>query len=201
MTRRGLTLLELVVALALTGAAIAAGAGALGTLMDRQEAAAQRAHDDETLAAVRGALMRWIAGARVAPDHPALSFRGVDGVADAGADDALSFLTTAETPLGAGETLVELSIDRDSETPEQGLVARLSDPSSQHTIRMQLVPNAVELDLRYFTRTFASGRWFPGWISTTALPSAVELRLAAAPDDSLAAILRLPMVVPFETGR
>lgn len=201
MTRHGLTLLELVVALALTGAAIAAGAGALGTLIDRQSAAAEQSHAAESVIAVRREVARWISGARVVPDRPDQSFRGIDGVAESGADDALTFLTSADTPLGTSETLVLLSIDRDSLTPERGLVARLSNASGQSARRLDLVPGAIELDLHYFTRTLAGGRWFPGWISTSALPSAVELRLAAAPGDSLAAILQLPIVVSFETGR
>lgn len=201
MNRRGLTLIELVVALTVTGAAIAAGAGALGLLLDRQESAQRRAHEDESVAAIRSALTRWLAGARIAADRPAYAFRGVDGIADGGANDELTFLTSAETPLGTGETLVHLAIDRDSTTAERGLVARMSDASGTGALRLQLVANAAHLDLRYYTRTLAGGRWFPGWISTTALPSALELKLSAAPGNTLPSLLQLPITVQFETGR
>ena len=83
-------------------------------------------------AAQRRTLLAWLEGARLTVDQDGPQFRGLDGTADAVPDDELTFLTTAQTPLAAAESVVRLYIDRDTLTPERGLTAELW---SWHSLR------------------------------------------------------------------
>lgn len=198
--RAGMTLLELMVGLTITGMVISAGYALLASITDNRARA--EAVTDGVLAAAtrRQALISWLASARVDATSDRTSFRGLDGVAEDIPDDQLTFLTTAPTPLGAGETLVTLGIDRDSLTPERGLVASLTRWRGQDSLRVELEPNAAALDARYLSRLLGADDWLPSWISSTVLPLGVELTLTAASGDTLPPLLALPVRVPLGMG-
>jgi prepilin-type N-terminal cleavage/methylation domain-containing protein len=201
---RGLTLLELVVALTLTGIALATGYAAFGTLADRRLTEATRSNEDARASGIRRTLRDWIAGTRVVSGE-AVTFRGLD---DAGprafgepANDEITFLTSARTPLGEGITEVRLFIDRSDSTTERGLVADLAEWRGTRTMRIQLAPEIEGLDARYLSDILGARQWLPGWVSNTVLPAAVELRLQARTGVRLHPLLALPATVPLEGGR
>lgn len=201
MNTRGLTLMELVVALAITGLIMAAGYGALGAVIDQRARATEAMDAALRAAAVRSSLEAWVAGARLSAEESGAVFRGLDGVFDRLPDDELTFVTTASTPLGHGEALVRLYVDRDEETPERGLVAAFSEPRGTRTMRLEVEPRVAGLELRYVSHLVRGRRTLPSWISTTVLPAGVELTLVPARGDSLPALLRRPLVVPLASGR
>lgn len=214
MRRRGLTAIELVVALAVTGLAAASGAAALALLVDRRDAlregpggSAGAAARDSTLraAAVRRTLVAWLEGA-----HGALSpFRGgaiatfqlLDRTSHGRADDELLFSTTAGTPLGDGEALVRLYVDTDDRTPERGLVAEIVSWPGGPAMRVELDPAVAELDVRCLTDLAGARRWMPTFMSSQVVPAGVELRLRAARGEKLHPLLALPILVAPEAGR
>src|SRR5262245_21680223 len=120
MSRAGMTLLEVVVGLTVTGLTLAAGYGALGTIVDRRVRADSAMSSIVRAAAIRRTLAAWLDGARIAADEPGPPFRGLDGVRDGLPDDELIFLTTGASPVSNGETVVRLHVDHDTVTPERG---------------------------------------------------------------------------------
>ena len=105
------------------------------------------------------------------------------------------------TPLQVAETLVRLYIDTDGETPEQGLVAELSERMTDEPRRVQLLPHVTRLELRYLPDVDEATEWLPSWLSGNQLPRAVELTLGVEPPDTLPPLLRFPIRVPLGTLR
>ena len=201
MSRRGMTLIELMVGLTITGTVLAAGYGALASLVDHRAAADARTDALARSAAERRTLLDWLEGARLTVDQDGPQFRGLDGTAGAEPDDELTFLTTAATPLGAAESVVRLYVDRDTLTPERGLTAELWTWRSLLRSRVELEPRVTGLELRYATRMLGRSEWLPSWISSTVLPAGVEITLDAAQGDTLPALLQLPIVAPIGSGQ
>jgi len=193
--RSGMTLLELIMGLTITGMAVTAGYGALANLITNGDRAGQALDATLRVAAERRAISHWLAGARLMIDESGPSFSGLDGTDEHRPSDDLTFLTTADTPLGIGNTVVRLYIDRDTLTPERGLTAEFARWPHDAGKRLEIDPRVDGLDLRYFTRMLNQAEWLPSWISNTILPGAVEVRLLPAAGDSLPALLALPLVV------
>ncbi|HYT05181.1 MAG TPA: prepilin-type N-terminal cleavage/methylation domain-containing protein [Gemmatimonadales bacterium] len=201
MNRAGLTLIELMVALAITGLAMAAGYGAFGSIVDHRRRVEDASAAIASAAAERGTLISWLAGAHLTVEEGGPAFRGLDGVSGDSADDELTILTTAATPIGAGETIVRLYVDRDERTPERGLTAALAEWRGTATKRWEIDPRVTGLQIRYRSSLLSGAAWLPSWISTTVLPAGVEVTLAGEGVDTLPALLRLPIVVPLAGGR
>ena len=197
----GMTLLELVVGITITGLALSAGFGALAALGDR------RARMDATMgvvehaALVRAEVASWLGGAHLLAEEGGPDFRGLDGVRGRLPDDEITFLTTAPTPFGTGETVVRLYVDRDGATPQRGLTAEFREWRGSGSARLELEPGVVALDARYLSGVMGRPAWLSSWISTTLLPAGAELTLFAASGDTLPALLRLPIHVPFRSGQ
>ncbi|HEX6369725.1 MAG TPA: prepilin-type N-terminal cleavage/methylation domain-containing protein [Longimicrobium sp.] len=196
----GMTLLELLVGLAVTGLVLAAGYGALASISDHRQRAAGALDEAARAAAIRRTLTEWIAAARLEPDGTGPEFRGVDAV-DAGRDDdELTFLTGAAAGREGGVPVVRLFVDRDPATPERGLVAELGGWRGAARERVELAPAARGLQVRYLSALSRDPVWLPGWISSTVLPRALELRVDAAPD-SLPPLLALPVAAALGDAR
>jgi type II secretory pathway pseudopilin PulG len=200
MKRGGMTLLELVVGLTITGLVITAGFTALQVLEDRRAQAEDVMNAVTRTANERAQIAQWLAGARLTVEEGGPAFRGLDGVHDGTPDDALEFLTTARTPVGTGETLVQLYVDRDSTTPEQGLTAAFSQWRGTVIRRVELDRSVVGLEVRYLSNVMGQRVWLPSWVSSTVLPAAAEIRLLPATGDTLAPLLQLPILVPLRNG-
>jgi prepilin-type N-terminal cleavage/methylation domain-containing protein len=199
--RSGLTLLELVVALSITGLAMTAGYATLATLMDRRASVDEATRSTAAAYQVRAGLSRWLSAARLDPTLAAPGFCGTAGLHGDQPDDELLFLTTATTPLGDGDAMVRLYIARDATGRARGLAA---DVNEHHGLRRQTVvldSSVAALRIRYRAGAFSSVLWQPTWLSATVLPAGVELQLFAAPGDSLPPLLRVPVVVALEGGR
>jgi prepilin-type N-terminal cleavage/methylation domain-containing protein len=203
--KSGLTLIELVVALTITGLAMSAGYSAFATLADRRARSSDQADAVMRAAAKRAALVSWLAGARLTIEEDAIIFKGIDGIRHTPtgefANDDVTFLTSAETPVSNQGTIVRLHVDRGEDPTSSGLVADLVEWRGSRTQRLQLLPNVASLDARYLSSLFGKHEWLPSWISSTLLPAGVELTLGATGTDSLPGLFRLPITVSFEGGR
>lgn len=201
----GMTLLELVVALAVGGMALAAGGAAFAFLSDRRVAMMAEADRDGRALSARRALEHWFSEVWLAPDGRGTAFRGIDGTRRAHegelADDEVSFLTAAPTPLGGDATLVRLFVARLPGSDDGALVAEFRDARPGAARRVTLAEGVAGFDARFYTQAFGRTEWLDSWASGTLLPGAVELRLVAAAGDSLPAALRLPITIPFANGR
>ena len=201
IARRGLTVVELVVGLTVVALATLAGGGTLATLVDH------RAHvHDATVAtrrdaAVRRTIVAWLDGAWATGESNAPAFRLVDRTTARHADDEIVFLTTAATPIGTGDVVVRLFVDRDDRTAERGLTAEFEARYGGRTARVELDASVVALDARCLSDVLGTRRWMPAWVSPVVLPQGLELRLAATSPERLAPLLRVPITVAFAGGR
>jgi hypothetical protein len=60
---------------------------------------------------------------------------------------------------------------------------------------MELVPNAIGLNIRDLPNVAGEVEWTDGWNGRNELPRAVELRIIPASGDTLPALLRMPIRV------
>ena len=205
MTRRaarpGMTLVELVVGLTVLALALLAGGGTLATLADHRDRVRHATAATQRAAAVRRAVVAWLDGAYVTGEPNAPPFRLIDRAARQRADDEVGFLTSAPTPLGSGDVVVRLFVDRDERTPERGLTAEFQERYGTRIARLELDSSVVALDARCLSDVLGTRRWLPAWVSPSALPQGVELRLAATSPERLAPLLRVPVTVAFAGGR
>jgi hypothetical protein len=195
-----MTLVEVLVGMTVASAALAMGFGALAALRDNATRADDAARLGAVSGGVRATLFDWLSFARVRPEG-STEFRGIDGTVDGFGDARLTFITTAPTPLRLRETHIALSIDRDDETPERGLVAELWEERGTHPIRIELAPAAAGLRIRYLSGVSGDDRWLPSWISSTVPPRAIDLHIEALSPDSLPRLLRRPIRVPIGGAR
>jgi len=197
MTRPGMTLVELLVGITIAGLAISAGYGALAfvTRAGNRELLTSIAKQRD--AAVRQSIEEWLSGARLEPETNGIPFQGVDGYAGDFADDEVTFLTTAPTPLDEPETIIRLRIDRDNATAETGLVAELAGRYGTRHARIEVLPEAAGLELRFLSGIPGDDRWLPSWISRTVLPRGIELTLQGATAEAVPAMLGFPIRAPL----
>ena len=205
MTRRGMTVLELLAALTVTGLTAGMGAATLALLTDRRAPLLATSDVTENAAAARRTIIGWIEGAHAAPspfsgNAPAV-FQLLDRTVQGRARDELLFTTSASTPLGTGDALVHLYVDGDQRSAQRGLVAELSEYPGGPGMRMQLDSTVTELDVRCLTDLVGTRRWMPSFLSSDVVPRGVELRLRSAGAEALHPLLRLPIRVVVEAGR
>ena len=207
----GFTLMEMTVALLVSGLAVLAAYGGLRTLSDasRRAGAAQR----EVMAPVnvRITLERWLRSTNLLLESRDRSEGGqplnemVFAVADAG-------------DLRPGPHRVHLRVDLDPTTPGRGLVASLRPLGGGDPETLTLVPGATGLEIRYRVSEDGRRRWVSRWEREERMPDGVRLllretrrirvgptgedrpgpRVATAGSDGVPPLLRLPLVVPLE---
>ena len=203
--RRGFTLVEVLVGLTVAALTLTAGFAALAFVSDRAPAAELRTMEALVGASARELLVDWLRGARLqAPGGWGRTgmFQGTDAEDRGRANDEITFPTTARTPLSGRNTLIRLYIDHDDETPERGLVAELTRRVIDEPRRIELVPQADQLEIRYRPDIQEEdAEWMPDWAGQPRLPRAVEIVLLAAPGDSLPGLLRYPIRVSLLSRR
>lgn len=205
LTRAGMTLLELLAALTVTGLAAGIGGATLALLTDRRAALQDSSRPTERAAAARRRIIGWIEGAHGAAspfsgNAPAV-FQLLDRTVNGQARDELLFTTSAPTPLGAGDAFVRLYVNDQREADARGLVAEIFERPDGPGLRLLLDPAVTELDARCLTDLAGTTQWMPSFLSTQVVPRGVVLRLRAADPDSLHPLLRLPMRAVVEAGR
>ncbi len=197
MSRSGMTLIEALIALIVTGIVLTLGYRAFASVIDHRRRADDATESVVRAAAIRESLRSWLAGARLVAQEGGPAFRGIDGTYGDMPDDAVTFLTGTRTPLGDVPAIMSLTIDRDDDTPESGLVAEFVEWRGTATARVQIEPLVVGLEIRYLSGVRGDPRWLPSWISSSVLPAGIELRLIAKPGDSLPPLLERPLLVPL----
>ncbi len=195
--RRGLTLLELVVALAVGGAALAAGGAAFSALIDRRTALLADADVVERSLTVRRMLVAWISEARAgtASGEGLVGVRGTLRVPSGElGDDLLEFVTMAD---GVPQR-VRLSVDRTG--MRSSLTAELTAADGA-TARFVLAPDVAGFEASFATSAFGRQEWRRDWPSGALLPTAVVLRLRAHDGTALPSPLRMPITIPLANSQ
>jgi prepilin-type N-terminal cleavage/methylation domain-containing protein len=210
-TPRGMTLLEVTVALTIAGAALASGAAVLGFLADQSARPATLAV--VSASAQRATLRDWLSEARLATEGDA-EFRGRPGDVRGGTSrrgnalDELTFVTTSPTEVSGSGTIVHLYLAHGDgpAMPAHGLLAELTPWRRAGTpVTRVLAHDATGFRVRYLSSLFGQRNWLDSWVSTSVLPAAVEIRIgfdSTATSDEVDngaahALLATPMIVPL----
>ena len=219
--RRGMTLMELVIGLAITGMMAAAGAGAFASIVSHREIVRTASLTTERAAALRDMIHVWISAGTVQIPRgggPRGLTRGlgaaatrngaVSGAMNTAAvsaaqasGDELTFTTTAINPSLVANARIRLYIDADNNTPEHGLTMEYQANLQQPLVRRMLDSTIDTLKVEFLdSRT---NRWFrSSEAATIAAATAVRVTLLPGGSHNAPALLELPMIFPLtENGR
>ena len=125
-----------------------------------------------------------------------------EGDAEFRGTNEITFITNAPTDIAPAGTQVHIYMKE-----KNGLVAELTPfRRAGAPILVSLAPDATGFQARYLGSVFGQRVWQSGWISTSVLPAAVELRIqfdttVASPERAAHALLALPMLVPIGARR
>lgn len=204
--RRGMTLMELVVAIALTGMMAAAGAATFASIIDHRRVIRESTVETERAAALREMVRTWIVSSSIQiqqgggprgmatarrQNNASLITGGVTAAAQTG--DELTFTTSAMTPTPSANTRVRMFVDNDPNTTEQGLAIEYQGGNATPLRRMQLDSTIALLTVEYLDNR--TGRWYPAAQAATIRPIAMRFAFSAAEGDSIPRLLQLPFMV------
>ena len=178
--RRGFTLVELLVALAVAGVVALAAQQVLAAALDARARSRTQRELALSAAARRAALESWLRAATLSvPDAPFIGRPGGDAVWPA---DELTFVVADAGALYPGPHRIRVWLGRGPAAAASGLIVELLPlPAGLAPAdTLVLAPAAARLRIRYLD---APGVWVDAWDSEAAgrLPLAVELRIATVP--------------------
>lgn len=212
--RSGMTLMELVIGLAITGMMAATGAATFGSLIDHRREIREASISTERGAALREMIRSWIDAGTVqiqlgggprgltrgAPTSasPSSTSNGMNAAATSAAQasgDEISFTTTALNPSLLPNVRIRLYIDADNNTPEKGLTIEYQPNAQMPLVRRELDSTIDTLTVEFLdTRT---NQWFDATQAATITPRAVRLTLHSSQPSSVPPILEVPMIFPI----
>lgn len=208
--RGGFTLVELVVALAVSGIVVLAAHAGLAVLTDGWARSHQAAVPVLSGASARATLESWIRRATFLPGSG--PFRGTDAYRAGQSADEVSFDTGDCGALRPGPCRVRLWVEGPQAGGRRGLLAELTPVGGNSAMpaeTLTVAPGATGLELRYLVPQPGGTTWRDSWESKDLLPRAVALRVSrigaiqlgpgATATSALAPLLQLPLVVPIET--
>ena len=188
--RTGMTLMELVIALLITGMIAAIGAAAFNSVLDNRASAKIATYAVTRAAATRALLVSWLSSASFSSDATRPPSATTLNLGED--DDALVVSVNTPTPIDYTEAVVHLFIDRDEETPERGLVAEMQSIEAATMVRTELDSSVTGLLVEYLDPQ--TNRWVPRKEGVVRSPLAVRMTLSARAPDTLPPLLRLPIV-------
>jgi prepilin-type N-terminal cleavage/methylation domain-containing protein len=200
-SRRGFTLVELLVALVVSALVVSVAFRTVTVAAD----ATARVRDDQR-GALRGGVARsqldlWLRAATLLDG--AEPFVGRNGTQRDGPPlDEVTFAVADGGALWPGPQRVHLWIGRDSAGMRSGLFAELV-PLGEYAMAadtLLVAPGASGVRIRYLGRFAGRDGWAGEWASTTRLPGAVQLRVrppGATMRQRLAPILTFALTVPL----
>jgi prepilin-type N-terminal cleavage/methylation domain-containing protein len=212
--RRGMTLMELVIGLAITGMMATAGAVAFGAIIDHRRVVRTASVETERAAALRDMLRGWInagsiqiqqgggprgltraAGAALGRGGGGGGAMNVANVSAAQASgDELTFTTSEINPSLLPNVRIRLYVDGDANTPEKGLTIEYQPNLQMPLVRKMLDSTIDTQSVEFLDRR--TNRWIGASQSATITPRAVRLTLLSS-HTTLQPILELPMIFPM----
>jgi hypothetical protein len=221
-----MTLMELVVALVITGLMAVMGASTIASLIDHRRVILGSTGELERASALRDQLRTWMLSGQVqivtggatrgigragaaAISTPAIAQPSTaNGMANAGvtsavaAGDEITFVTTAPNPANAPSVRMRLFIDGDANTPETGLTLEYQASNATPLQRIQLEPTIGVLTVEFLDQR--TNKWIESTQVATITPTAVRITMQSYDDGRIPGILQLPMIfpmAPLEAGR
>jgi prepilin-type N-terminal cleavage/methylation domain-containing protein len=203
--RRGMTLMELVVAIAITGMMAAIGGATFSSIIDHRRVIRESTVSTERAAALREMIRGWITAgtiqiqqgggprglrstARIGMNPDAAT--GVTAAASTG--DELTIATTALTPTVSPSTRIRLFVDGDDNTPEKGLTIEYQASNASPLQRRELDSTIGSMTVEFLDNR--TGRWYDATQAATITPIAVRFSFAPMEHQSLPRLLLLPFI-------
>jgi len=211
--RRGMTLMELVIGLAITSMMAAVGAGAFSSIIDHRRIIRESSAATERGSALRETIRSWIVAGTIqiqigggprgltrgigtaSPSRGAASTAAVSAAQASG--DEISFTTQAVNPSLLANVRMRLYIDADANTPERGLCIEYQPNAQQPLVRKMLDSTIDTLHVEYLDGM--THRWFAASQAAT-LSNILGVRLWLVADTAAHAspLLGVPMI--FTSG-
>lgn len=206
--RSGMTLMELVIGLAITGMMAAAGAGAFSSIIDHKKILQTASVSTERAGALREMLKSWIYAGTIqiqrggGPRGLTRSLGGVGGAGTRGINstaavsaaqasgDEISFTTTALNPSLLSNVRIRMYVDADANTPESGLTIEYQ-PSAQLPLVRKMIDSTIDsLHVEYLDQR--TNRWYAASEAATIQTRAVRMWMHST-DSTASPLLTLPM--------
>jgi prepilin-type N-terminal cleavage/methylation domain-containing protein len=212
--RRGMTLMELVIGLAITGMMTAAGAGAFESIISHRKVIRDAAVTTERAVALREMVRGWLSTGQVQIQQgggPRGLTRGAATAATPGmsstssvsaaqaAGDEISFTTSAANPALLSIVRIRMFIDADNNTPENGLTIEYQ-PNAQQPIVRKMIDSTIDTLYVEFLDD-RTHRWFHSSEAATITPTAVRITMLPGEHHTAPPILTLPMIYPIANAR
>lgn len=199
MNRAGMTLVEVTIALTLVAASVTGGYQlyrTAGSLSDRVDASLTELASE---VAMRATISAWFRHPVVGAGEAA--FYGHDQTWLGIADDRLELWVRNPFPSVSELSRLELFVDRDDATPEEGLVASIASPPDWTERRLVLAPTVERLNLSFRTPHVSGGQELSSWQSRSLTPRSIRIELGAAPGEHLPPLLSRPWVIAVGGAR
>ncbi len=200
--RAGFTMIELMVALAISGIVAAAAYAAVRFAADASTRLRESRADALAATTARLTLEGWLRAAAFVDG--ADRFVGLDRRGEGRPLDELTFGVPDAGAHHPGPHRIRLWIDRSQSTRPTGFVAELTPIRAGVLTQpetLELAPGAVGLRLRYWVRVLNRERWVDSWESSKEPPRAIELHVIG-PAGTAAAVELAPLwAVPMVVGR
>lgn len=207
----GFTLVELLVALLVSGIVVLAAHAGLTVLTDGWARSHRAAVPVLSGAGARATIEGWIRWATILPGTG--PFRGTDAWRAGQSADEVTFDTGDCGALRPGPCRVRLWVEGSRGGERRGLLAELRPVRGDRLLpaeTLSVAPGATGLEIRYLVPQPRGTTWRDSWESRDLLPRALALRVSsvgavqlgpgAAAPSTLAPLLELPLVVPIETA-
>jgi prepilin-type N-terminal cleavage/methylation domain-containing protein len=205
--RRGMTLMELVIGLAITGMMAAAGSAAFASIIDHRKIVRVATADVERASALRETIRDWVAGgniffqtggvprglgqgARAQTAGPNLNNSLASVTPAHAAGDEVSFTTSALNPALTGVARIRLYVDADANTPEKGLTIEYL-PNGRPPLLRKMLDSTIDT-LIVEIRDFRTGRWYPS--SEVATISPIDVRITMRSSYPHSPIISVPIL-------
>ncbi|MFI5244163.1 MAG: prepilin-type N-terminal cleavage/methylation domain-containing protein [Gemmatimonadales bacterium] len=225
--RSGMTLMELVIALAITGLVAAAGTATLGAIVDHKLVIVRGSADVERAVALREQLHEWFASGEVLIQSGGLPRVGNSAGSAIGANslvrnlntsgtslnsstsattavtaaastgDELTFTTTAPNPAMTPSVRIRLFVDNDLSTVERGLTIEYQASTQAPLQRLELERSIGSMKVEFLDQR--TTRWYESTEAATITPIAFRLTLLPPDGGKLPRILQLPFI--FHMGQ
>ena len=216
--RRGMTLMELVIGLAITGIMAAAGVAAFGSIIDHRRVIHEASASTERAAALRETIRSWVVNgtlhvqigggprgltrgaARGGTGPNAPGGMNVAAVTPAQATgDEFTVTTSAVTPVMTPNLAIRLYIDGDGSTPEKGLTMEYQPTPRSPLLRKMLDSTIDTLRVEYLDER--THRWFAAsQAATLGSMTAIRLTMIPSPTVPLSPLVTLPLVFAIRSG-
>ncbi|HYV96536.1 MAG TPA: hypothetical protein VE967_03680 [Gemmatimonadaceae bacterium] len=208
-SRAGLTLLELMAGIVITGLVAVIGASAFYSITDHRRIIVSETMETERAAALREMLRTWIGSGTIQittggaqatstrrPAPPTIVSLGssqtptITSAASSG--DELTFTTNALTPLMTPNTRVRLFVDGDPNTPETGLTIEYQSSTQTPLQRKQLDSTIVMMTVEFLDQT--TNKWYPYSEASTTRPIAARLYFPPVDNYYVPPLLQYPLL-------